>query len=71
MDFKQKLIVLMAILPVTFSAAYTKNREYGFFDLSVGPVLVEDIKFNNTVAKFNIGPCISTSLGMNNSNGLV
>lgn len=71
MDFKQKLIVLMAILPVTFSAAYTKkNREYGFFDLSVGPVLVDDVKFSNTVTKYSIGPCISTSLGMNNSNGL-
>lgn len=73
MNFKAKFsafALLLCVLAPTH--AYRKRaKEYGYFDLSAGPNVMENNKFGSSPeVEYKLGPCISTSVGLTYNNGL-
>ncbi|UTC24800.1 hypothetical protein MMH89_01365 [Candidatus Comchoanobacter bicostacola] len=68
---KIKAILIACAFSCMSTHAYRKtNREYGYFDLSVGPAFMEDNTFGKQIVEYNLGPIISTSVGLTHDNGL-
>ncbi len=71
-NYRGIMLSLLSVSTIVLSNAYGKKRsvEYGFFDLSIGPSFLEDVEFNNVKSEYQIGPCISTSVGLTHDSGL-
>lgn len=60
----------LILLSTMASSLAFMPRDQGYFDLSIGGEIIQDVKFNDLKKKYSPGPYVNTSIGLSYKNGL-